>query len=594
MKLKQRHSHLLPTLFAIALFLLAISVPGRADDKKKPQSAPKPPSKPASTNHSSGGSNTSHGSNTGRPSGSGGSSNGRPSGGSSNGRPSNGSANGRPSGGSSNSNASHASGGNSNGRPSGNSGGNNNGRSGSTNNSAGNNRGSNGGNNANNGRSGSNNNTGNRSGNANNNNRGGNNANSNNRGGNNNSRGGSSARREPVRNVHEVGNHRVATDNRGRVREISGHDSRGRDLAVRRDLRGGSRFETRGAGGRRIVGYGGGRGFTERRFVNRGGHVYVQRTYVYGGRSYAYAYRSYYYNGYAYYGYAPAFYYHPGFYGWAYNPWAVPVVYGWGWGGNPWYGYYGYYFNPYPAYANASLWLTDYLLAESLRAAYDSRANANADAMQQDANNSNNNGGGGDNSGQVALSPEVKQMIADEVKRQLDAERNAAAQPAPVANQAPAQSANNNQPEETPAALDPAQRVFVVSGNVDMAADSGECGVTAGDVLVRSGEPNGTKISVSVVSSKKGDCTVGTNADVEISDLQEMHNQFRQKMDSGLKTLADNSGKNGLPKAPDTATTTGEVPAPQPDSDAGSELQNQQKDAEGAEQDVQKGSPGGK
>ncbi|HWF05980.1 MAG TPA: hypothetical protein VHA06_19995 [Candidatus Angelobacter sp.] len=577
MKFKQRHSHLLPTLFAIALFLLAISVPGRADDKKKPQSAPKPASKPAATSHSSGGSNTSHGSNTGRPS--------------SNGRPGGNSSNGRPSGGSSNSNTSHASGGNSNGRP-GNSGGSNNGRSGSTNNSAGNNRG---GNNANNGRSGSNNNTSNRGGNSNGNNRGGNNANSNNRGGNNNSRGGSSARREPARNVREVGNHRVATDNRGRVREISGHDSRGRDLAVHRDLRGGSRFETRGAGGRRVVGYGGGRGFTERRFVNRGGHVYVQRTYVYGGRSYAYAYRSYYYHGYAYYGYAPAFYYHPGFYGWAYNPWAVPVTYGWGWGGNPWYGYYGYYFNPYPVYPSASLWLTDYLLAESLRAAYDSRDNANADAMQQDANNSNNNGGG-DNGGQAALSPEVKQMIADEVKRQLDAERNAAAQPAPAANQAPQQNANanNNQPEETPAALDPAQRVFVVAGNVDMAADSGECGVTAGDVLVRSGEPNGSKISVSVVSSKKGDCAVGTNADVEISDLQEMHNQFRQKMDSGLKTLADNSGKNGLPKAPDTATTTGEVPAPQPDSDAGSELQNQQKDAEGAEQDVQKGSPGGK
>jgi hypothetical protein len=581
MKFKQRHSHLLPTLFAIALFLLAISVPGRADDKKKPQSAPKPPSKPAATGHPSGGSNTSHGGNTGRPSGSGGSSNGRPGGNSSNGR---------PSGGSSNGNTSHASGGNSNGRPGGNNGGSNNGRSGSTNNSSGNNRG---GNNANNGRSGSNNNANSRGGNSNGNNRGGSNANSNNRGGNNSSRGGSSARREPARNVREVGNHRVATDNRGRVREISGHDSRGRDLAVHRDLRGGSRFETRGAGGRRVVGYGGGRGFTERRFVNRGGHVYVQRTYVYGGRSYAYAYRSYYWHGSPYYGYAPAFYYHPGFYGWAYNPWAVPVVYGWGWGGNPWYGYYGYYFNPYPVYPSASLWLTDYLLAESLRAAYDSRANANADAMQQDANNSNNNGGG-DNSGQVALSPEVKQMIADEVKRQLDAERNAAAQPAPAANAAPQQNANNNQPEETPAALDPAQRVFVVAGNVDMAADSGECGVTAGDVLVRSGEPNGTKISVSVVSSKKGDCAVGTNADVEVSDLQEMHNQFRQKMDSGLKTLADNSGKNGLPKAPDTATTAGEVPAPQPDSDAGSELQSQQKDAEGAEQEVQKGSPGGK
>jgi hypothetical protein len=584
MKLKQRHTHYLPTLFALALFFLAISVPGWGDDKHKPAPASKPQSKPTQTSHSSGG-NTSHGGNTGRPSGS------------SSGRPSGGSANSRPSGGSSNGNTSHASGGNSNGRPGGNSG-SNNGRS--TNNAAGNNRGSNGGNNANNGRSGSksntnnrggnNSNTNNRGGNANNNNRG-NNAN-NNRGGNA-GRGGSNARREPVRNVHEVGGRRVATDGRGRVREISGRDSRGRDLAVHRDLRGGTRFETRGAGGRRIVGYGHGRGFTERRFVNRGGHVYVQRTYVYGGRRYAYAYRSYYWHGNPYYGYAPAFYFHPGFYGWAYNPWAAPVYYNWGWGGNPWFVGYGYYFNPYPVYPSASLWLTDYLLAESLKAAYEARSDANANAMQQDANDSNNNGGGGNNA-QVALSPEVKQMIADEVKRQLDAERNAAAQPAPAANQSQAPQSANNQPEETPAALDPNQRVFVVSGNVDMAADSGECAVTAGDVLVRSGEPNGSKIAVSVVSSKKGDCSVGTNADVEVSDLQEMHNQFREKLDTGLKTLADNSGKNGLPKAPDTGTTGGEVPAPQPDADADGELQNQQKDAESAEQDVQKGSPGGK
>jgi hypothetical protein len=320
--------------------------------------------------------------------------------------------------------------------------------------------------------------------------------------------------------------------------------------------------------------------------------VYVQRTYVYGGRRYAYAYRSYYWHGNPYYGYAPAFYYHPAFYGWAYSPWATPVVYGWGWAGNPWYGYYGYYFTPYPVYPSASLWLTDYLLAENLRASYEARAEANSAAMQQDANDSGNNGGGG---GQVALSPEVKQMIADEVQRQLALERAAAAQPAPAAGNAPAQNANN-QPEETPAALDPNQRVFVAAGNVDLVGDSGECAVTAGDVLVRSGEPNGTKIGVSVVSSKKGDCAIGTNADVQISDLQEMHNQFREKMDAGLKTMADNSGKNGLPKAPDTGTIGGEVPAPQPDPDADGELQNQQKDADGAEQAVQKsaGSPGGK
>lgn len=360
-------------------------------------------------------------------------------------------------------------------------------------------------------------------------------------------------------------------------------------MNIHRDARGGRRFEGN-RNGRRVVGYGHGRGgYSERAYLRRGGHVYVQRTYVYGGRRYAYAYRSYYYGGNPYYGYAPAFYYHPVFYGWAYNPWAAPVYYNWGWAGNPWFAGYGYYFNPYPVYPSASLWLTDYLLAESLKAAYEARADADAAAAGQAGGPADNGGGGG----QVALSPEVKQMIADEVQRQLAAERAAAAQPAPAqTSQAPSQG--SNQPEETPAALDPSQRVFVVAANVDLVGDSGnECAVTAGDVLVRgSNEPNGTKIGVSVVSSKKGDCPVGTNSDVEIGDLQEMHNQFREKMDTGLKTLADNSGKNGLPKAPDTGTIGGEVPPPTADAGADADLQDVQKNADQEEQEVAKGKPG--
>jgi hypothetical protein len=349
-----------------------------------------------------------------------------------------------------------------------------------------------------------------------------------------------------------------------------------------------------------VVGYGHGRGFAERRYYARGGRVYYQRTYVYGGRRYAVAYRYYGYRGRYYYGYAPAYYYRPAFYGWAYNPWAVPVVYRWGWYGDPWYGYYGGYFTPYPAYATASLWLTDFLLAENLRAAYEANAaaaQANAAAAQANANAAAaaEYSAPPQSGGQVALTPEVKQMIADEVKRQLDAERAAAAQPQPAAA-APSTNANAAPAEEMPAALDPNQQVFIVAGNLDLVGEKGECTVTAGDVLMRIGtEPDeNNKIAVRVASTKQGDCPVSTNADVDVADLQEMHNQFREKLDTGLKTLAENSGKNGLPKAPDTSTTGGEVPPPQPDADAANELENQQKDADQTEQQVQKGPPGGK
>ena len=148
--------------------------------------------------------------------------------------------------------------------------------------------------------------------------------------------------------------------------------------------------------------------------------------------------------------------------------------------------------------------------------------------------------------------------------------------------------------EEVPPALDPNQIVFIVSANLDLESDSGECSVTPGDVLMRVGndpDENG-RIAVKVASSKKGNCPVNTNSAVAVADLQEMHNHFREKLDSGLKSLAENQGKNGLPPAPDTGTVAGEVPPAQPDTDAANELQNEQSQADKTEQEVKKSPPG--
>ena len=390
-------------------------------------------------------------------------------------------------------------------------------------------------------------------------------------------------KREPTRTHTQIGDKRVTKDDHGRVRDIEKHG-----LRVHQNLRGGKTFVHEGPNERKVVGYGPHVGYVGRKYYRRGGREYYQRTYVYGGRRYAVAYRSYPYHGVVYYRYAPAYYYHPAFYGWAYNPWASPVYYNWGWAGNPWFVGYGYYFTPYPAYANASLWLTDYLLAESLQLAYAARAEAAAGTPA--AAPPADDGG----AGQVALSPEVKQMISEEVQRQLAAERAAAEQPA-VAAQTPAPSggkqAPNQTPEDVPEALDPRQKIFIVASNLDLADDDGnECAVTPGDVLMRMGKtPDADhKIAVNVVSSKQGDCPVDTNSSVDVSELQEMHNAFREKLDAGLKTLAENQGKNGLPAAPDTGRTAGEVAPPVPDANAESELKDQQRNVEQMEQEIAK------
>ena len=375
----------------------------------------------------------------------------------------------------------------------------------------------------------------------------------------------------------------------GRIQSI--HTANG--LNIRRGV-GGQRTVVSRSNGRMLVSTGPNSGYSQRAYMTRNGRVYVQRTYVIGGRTNVYVYNRYSYRGAFYYGYVPGYYYRPAFYGWVYNPWLNPVYYRWDWMAASWYAPYGYYFTPAPYYPVASLWLTDYLLAESLRAAYDAGA---ASAAQQpgpppDQSAAQN----------TVLTPEIKQAIADEVKRQIDAERAAAVnsqqQPAaaPTASPAPAQPAAPQTQvvaEQRPEALDPAVSVFVVSASLDVNAGDQACSLYPGDVIMRISDTPDAKqnVNVKVASSKRSDCPTGQSVAIAVADLQEMHNQFRAKIDSGLKTLADNQGKNGLPPAPDTQTSAGEVPQPQPDA-VRADLQKLQAVADQTEADVKRQAAG--
>jgi len=66
------------------------------------------------------------------------------------------------------------------------------------------------------------------------------------------------------------------------------------------------------------------------------------------------------------------------------TPWGAPVAYGWGGGFvAPWFGFYAGYFTPYGTYASPDLWLTDYLIGQNLRLAYESQQAGNADQAPQ-------------------------------------------------------------------------------------------------------------------------------------------------------------------------------------------------------------------
>jgi hypothetical protein len=397
------------------------------------------------------------------------------------------------------------------------------------------------------------------------------------------------SRAAPGRQVSLKGGGTASIRPNGQIRSINRNG-----MHIEHGLNGSRRIEST-HNGARIVTTGRHSGYVQRAYVTRGGRSYVSRTTVINGRAYTGVYRSYSYHGYCcYYGYHPAFYYGAGYYGWAYNPWAAPVYYGWGWGGAPWYGFYGAYFAPYPVYPSAAFWLTDYLIAANLQAAYQARAAASAAANgggdnASDAATQPQADAGADasasNSGSATLSPEVKEAIAEEVKAQLAAEQAAAK---PASSGGPDQAAQAS--EEVPPALDPARRTFVVDSDLAVVGDGQECQLTTGDVITRISDTpdDDRKVTVSVAASKKTDCAAGKQVSVAVDDLEEMHNHFQEQLDNGMKDLASKQGTNGLPKAPDTSTVASDVPPPPPDANAEKTLQDQQAAADQTEAQVVK------
>ena len=356
-------------------------------------------------------------------------------------------------------------------------------------------------------------------------------------------------------------------------RPMDVHDAR-RGMDIHHNLGGGRRVLVAGPDGRRMYYERGRPGYIGRPFMAHG-HEFERRTYYYHGRAYDRFYRPYMYHGLALDVYAPARYYPVGFYGWAYAPWARPVPYAWGFAGSPWYGAYGAYFTPYPAYAAPSLWLTDYMISQTLAAEYQARVDAGQPAGAAYAG--------------PPLSPEVKQMVSNEVQGQIalenaEAQQNAQQQVADPASSGIARLLSDGQPH-----------VFVAGKEVDVVDSSGtECAVTDGDVLQLSTPPGpqDTTANVMVLASKgMQDCPRSATVSIALDELQDMNNQMHEKVDQGLGELQAKQGQGGLPAAPPSALqppvnalVAENVPPPDPNGDK--DLAQQGAAAETAEGEV--------
>lgn len=370
--------------------------------------------------------------------------------------------------------------------------------------------------------------------------------------------------------------HEAKFDNRGHVREVHANG-----VTVRRGPGNMRHTIVERPDHSRFVAEGHGRGYIQRPY-NYGGHAYYSRAYYYHGGYYRSYYRGYYYNGVYLNGYMPAYYYPPAYYGWAYNPWPAPVPYAWGWGGNPWYGYYGAYFAPYPVYPSASFWLADYLVAASLAEAYAAASTGDA-AQLQNINPAHlvfasYDPASGTTS--ATMTTEVKNAVAEEIKRELAAQKT------------------QTQGDNTPASLstllaDGQPHVFVASTGLSVTSSGQDCNLTEGDVLALNAAPaqGANSADLRVLASKQADCAKGSVITVELTDLQEMHNHLLANIDKGMADMKDHPGKGGLPAPPaDAIQGTKEAPyasaAPAADPNGATELDQEAAKGAQAEQEV--------
>jgi hypothetical protein len=308
-------------------------------------------------------------------------------------------------------------------------------------------------------------------------------------------------------------------------------------------------------GDRLVVARGGRQGYVQRSF-RVGRRSYATRTYYVNHVAYARAYREFRYHGVLLDVYAPVRYYPVAFYGWALNPWGLPIAYPWGWAGDPWFGYYGAYFAPWPRYAGPSFWLTDYLIASTLQMEYQARQDAGiAYAPPVDV---------GSVEAPAPMPEDVKEMIEAEVRRQL------------AEAQGEARESGEGKESVPPSLSQTGTHLLVASNDLQVhdTATGETCFIGGGDAIqMNDGLPhNGGDVNVLVRASKGSDCAVNSTVSVHLADLVEMHNSMREKIDQGLEDLRARQGTGNLPVLPTEAAGeprfTAFAASVQPESDA--------------------------
>ncbi len=327
-------------------------------------------------------------------------------------------------------------------------------------------------------------------------------------------------------------------------------------------------------------------GLVSRTFVG-GGHVLYTRVYQrhvwqHFGRAFAYE------------TFVPAMRYPAAYYAWALAAWPRPVAYAWGWRAQAWYPTYGVLFTPYPVYTSPDLWMTDYIIAQSLQTAYQAQTPVPAPqpspwgpaapapdgsvappaAQPNDAAPPADSGYAppapelsdaapppppGDTppapqssdtppapvAAPPAITPQIKAQLNAQIKVQLQEQEAAQAMPATLTAQS------------TPPALRPHHVFFQVVQPLEVPTAGGSCSLSPDDYIKRTGGMSNDDwmIPVVVELSRPSDCPAGLQTRIGLNDLNAMENEQEAQVMEAMQAASKGMGPNGPPSGPGAQPT---------------------------------------
>jgi hypothetical protein len=316
-------------------------------------------------------------------------------------------------------------------------------------------------------------------------------------------------------------------------------------------------------------------GFVSRTFVSGGHvlytHVYQRHVWHQFGRAFAYE------------TFVPAVRYPVAYYAWALAAWPHPVTYAWGWQVQPWYSMYGPLFTPYPVYASPDLWMTDYIIAQSMQSAYQAQTAAlapepapqgvpvepapewtvaapaaDSTAVAPIAHRSDGTAAPqfsdplpAPQSGRApsapatappTITPEVKAQLNAQIKVRLQEQQAAAATPAVLTTQS------------TPPALSRNHVFFQVVQPLDVPTGTanGYCSLSPNDYIKRTGGMSSDDWMIPVVVELSGpsDCPKGLRTRIGLNDLNAMENEQEAQVMEAMQAASKSMGPNGPPSGP--------------------------------------------